>query len=272
MRDRIYVQANGVTLNGTLEGTIDETPLIFINSLGSDLRSWDSVISILDQNKVSESHLIVRYDKRGHGLSDCPSPPYALRDHAEDLAGLIEAKGFDQVILVGISIGGMICMDYAALNADRVKALVLCDTAPKIGTAEGWNIRIQTLREHGMAYLADAILSRWFADVFKQRCPDAFNIYRNMLVRTPLDGYTGSCEAIRDADLTGLVTQITAPTLVLCGEEDLATSPEDCRILSNALQISRFAIIPNAGHLPCIEQPEVFASLLTNFLHSLNGS
>ena len=112
MRDRIYIQANGVTLNGILEGTLDGTPLIFINSLGSDLRCWDSVISILNQNKIDESHLIIRYDKRGHGLSDCPAPPYALRDHAEDLAGLIDAMGFDQVILVGISIGGMIAMDY----------------------------------------------------------------------------------------------------------------------------------------------------------------
>ena len=226
MRERKYVQANGVTLNGTLDGTIDGTPLIFINSLGTDLRSWDSVISELNKKKISESHLLVRYDKRGHGLSDCPSPPYTIRDHTEDLAGLINAMRLDQVILVGISIGGMIAIDYTALNTEKVKALVLCDTAPKIGTAEGWNIRIQTLREHGMAYLADAILSRWFAPEFKQRFPEAFNIYRNMLVRTPLDGYTGSCEAIRDMDLTENITKIDTPTLVLCGAEDFGYFPQ----------------------------------------------
>ena len=270
MTDRLYIQANGVTLNGILDGSINGIPLIFINSLGSDLRSWDSVISVLDKKKIGESHLMMRYDKRGHGLSDCPSPPYALRDHVEDLAGIIDATGFDQVILVGISIGGMIAMDYAIGNAEKIKALVLCDTAPKIGTVEGWNTRIQSLREHGMAYLADAILSRWFAPDFKQHFPDAFNIYRNMLVRTPLDGYTGSCEAIRDADLTELIAQIAAPTLVLCGEEDLATSPEDCRHLSNALQNASIEIIPDAGHLPCIEQPKLFGALLSNFLQSLN--
>ncbi len=276
MSDNVYLQINGVTLNGTVDGgTVNEkncTPIIFINSLGSDLRIWDAVIRSLNQSPIAASHQLLRYDKRGHGLSDCPSPPYALRDHTDDLAGLIKALGFDEVILAGISIGGMIAMDYTTRHPEKVKALVLCDTAPKIGSAAGWNVRIQTLRAHGMPYLVDAILSRWFAPDFKQQFPAAFNIFRNMLVRTPLAGYTGSCEAIRDADLTGVVADIPQPTLVLCGEDDLATTPAVCEALSDAMQHARFEIIPDAGHLPCIEQPARFASLLLTFLQTLNQS
>ena len=272
MRDRVYLQANGITLNALLSGSPNGIPLVFINSLGSDLRSWDSVISILGHSDIAKTHRIVCYDKRGHGLSDCPPPPYTMRDHTADLAGLIDVLECDQVILVGISIGGMIAIDYASLNPQKVKALILCDTAPQIGTTEGWNERIQTLREHGMAHLADAILGRWFAPDFIQKNPIAVNIYRNMLVRTPVEGYTGSCEAIRDADFSDQLAQIDKPVLVMCGEEDLATTPDDCRRLSVVLSNARFEIIHGAGHLPCIEKPKIFTSLLSAFLQSLISS
>ena len=249
MNKRIYIQGNQITLNSVLDGHEKGTPIVFINSLGSDLRSWDHVVTELTRVGALETHQIVRYDKRGHGLSDCPPPPYSLRDHTMDLAALVDSLVLEKVILVGISIGGMIAMDYAAQHPNKIEALVLCDTAPKIGTADGWNERILKLRKNGMAHLADPILSRWFAPDFIQQSPAAYSIYRNMLMRTPLDGYTGSCEAIRDADLTSVLAQITAPTLVLCGAEDLATSPKDCQLLSESLAHSQFEIIPGAGTL-----------------------
>ncbi len=256
-----FIQANEVILNCYLSGNPEGTPLVFINSLGTDLRIWDEVVPHFERH-----FCLVRYDKRGHGLSDCPPAPYLLRDHAQDLVGLLDVLSIETAVLVGISVGGMIALDVAAAWPERVQKLVLCDTAEKIGTAEMWNGRIHTLRAEGMEALADPILSRWFAPAFGSQNPVAYQGYRHMLTRTPVPGYTGTCEAIRDADLTDTAHAIQAPTLVLCGAEDSATTPEMAQRLAALIPNARYKEIPNAGHLPCVEQPEETAVCINQFL------
>lgn len=262
-----FIQANNVVLNCSVSGNPDGPPLVFINSLGTDWRIWDSMMAYFET-----TYRVIRYDKRGHGLSDCPPAPYSIRDHAQDLLGLLDVLSMHSTtvestaVLIGISVGGMIAQDVAAAWPDRVQKLVLCDTAAKIGTAEMWHGRIQTLRAEGMEALADAILSRWFAPGFQNQNPAAYQGYRHMLTRMPVTGYTGTCEAIRDADLTAATRTIQAPTLVLCGNEDSATPPELVQRLAALLPNARYAEIPNAGHLPCVEQPDVTAVHIQAFL------
>ena len=161
-------------------------------------------------------------------------------------------------------------MRYAADYAGRVEALVLCDTAPRIGTREGWDERIDTLRRSGMQRLAHAILGRWFTPRFSVENPGAYHFYYDMLTRTPVAGYTGACEAIRDADLSDIAHRLDIPTLVVCGAEDLATSPEDCRRLAESVPSARFEIIEGAAHLPMIEQPGRFLGKIKEFLQILS--
>lgn len=257
---------NFITVNDTLlhvrdEGNLAGEAIVFINSLGTDLRIWDALLPFF-----VAKHRIICYDKRGHGLSDCPPPPYTIGHHADDLAALLAALHVEQATVVGISVGGMIAMDFAATHPHRVEKLVLCDTAPKIGTPAMWNERINALRTHGMAHLGEAILARWFAPTFAAEQPDAYRGYRNMLTRTPVDGYTGTCEAIRDADLWPHVQTMQAPTLVLCGAEDLATPPAQAQQLASALPKATCTIIDGAAHLPCVEQPQAVASAMSTFL------
>lgn len=260
----LFVEANTLALHVVLDGGHEGTPLIFVHSLGSDLRIWNEVIEELDEQPNVPP--LARYDLRGHGLSDCPPAPYTIRDHTADLAGLIDYLGHRQVILVGISVGGMIAMDYAQVIPERVKALVLCDTAPQIGTTAMWNSRIAALRANGMESLATEILERWFAPQFEVKYSTTYRGYYNMLTRTPLEGYIGTCEAIRDTDLWLGVPEINVPTLVLCGKEDQATPPDLGRQLAQALPNGRFAMIERAGHLPCVEEPEAVTTELRKFL------
>ncbi len=259
-----FATVNEVTLHYTLEGLSQGTPLVFINSLGSDLRIWDDVVpTFLDQ------YPIIRHDKRGHGLSDCPPAPYSIRNHSEDLVKLLDHLNIDQVIPIGISVGGMIAQDFTINHPDRVKALVLCDTGAKIGTDELWNDRIDALRANGMAYLAEPILERWFAPAFKENDPAAYQGYYNLLTRMPVTGYTGTCEALRDADLREGVKTITAKTLVLCGDEDMSTPPALNQELAESIPNAEFALIEKAGHLPCVEQPAAVAEKINQFLQTL---
>jgi 3-oxoadipate enol-lactonase len=256
-----FTTVNNVTLHYACEGASEGPPLVFINSLGTDLRIWDRVVP-----HFSDSYRIIRYDKRGHGLSDCPPAPYSIRDHATDLAGLLDQLEAPQAILVGISVGGMIALDFAATWAERVLSLVLCDTAPKIGSAVLWNERITNLRQNGMDAMRDTILPRWFADAFVMQEPAAYRGYANMLTRMPVEGYTGTCAAIRDADLTDAARSITIPTLVLCGAEDLATPPALVQRLCELIPHAQYQKIPDAAHLPCIEQPDIIAQHIAQFI------
>jgi len=259
----MFATIDGITLHYTTEGAPTGTPLVFINSLGCDLRIWDQVAA-----QLAAQAPIIRYDKRGHGLSACPPGPYTIRDHAADLAGLLTRLAVAEVILVGVSVGGQIALTYALEHPEKVKALVLCDTGAKIGTDELWRNRIAAIQEQGMAALVDTLMARWFTPAFAEKQPDEYQGYRNMLSRTPVEGYLATCAALRDADLTAAVGQIAARTLVLCGAEDVATPPSLSQALAAAMPNAHFALIEQAGHLPCVEQPDAVVAQIEHFLHT----
>jgi 3-oxoadipate enol-lactonase len=256
-----FTTGNGITIHYAFEGPRQGIPLVFINALGTDLSIWDEVVQYF-----MNSSPVVRYDKRGHGLSDSPPAPYSIHDFSIDLLRLLEHLELSKVILVGISVGGMIALDFAASWPELVHSMVLCDTAPVIGTADLWDDRIDKLRENGMQSMAEAILARWFAPTFKERSPAAYQGYYNMLTRMPVEGYTGTCEAIRDADLTEATTTIGVRTLILCGTEDVSTPPDLVRGLVDLMANAKFQEIPGAGHSSCIEQPDAVAKQIERFL------
>lgn len=260
-----FMTVGGITLHvafdGVRSGVATGPPLVFINSLGTDLRIWDDVLPLLD------GHLpLIRYDKRGHGLSDAPAGPYTIRQHTGDLEALLKHLEIGEAIVCGISVGGMIALDYAARNPDAVRALVLCDTAAKIGTATGWTQRIRSVQEHGLEQMAETILAQWFSPSFSQERPSDYRGYCNMLARSSDEGYVATCEALRDADLRETLSVINAKTLVLCGAEDPSTPPAVVHRLAERLPDAQFDVIPGAAHLPCVEQPAATAARINSFL------
>lgn len=259
-----FVSVAGNTLHYRREGKRDGVPIVFVNSLGCDLGIWDDVIPSL-----SDRFLIIRYDKRGHGQSDSPPGP-KISDHAEDLAGLLTQLRVSTAVVVGISVGGMIAMSFAAQYPDRVRLLVLADTGLTIGAAETWNQRIAAISAGGMESVADAVLGRWFTPDFLRDRPADYHGYRNMLTRIPAGGYIATCEAIRDANLTEKARTIQARALVIGGEEDVVTTPATLKDVTGALPHARMELVEAAAHLPCIEQPGMMAAAIDRFLQE-NG-
>ncbi|WP_417615405.1 3-oxoadipate enol-lactonase [Oceanisphaera sp.] len=256
---------NGVMLHYRLEGPSHLPLLVFSNSLGTDMRVWEPLLPLL-----AGQYRFLRYDKRGHGLSDCPPAPYHIDDHIHDLIGLLDALELSQVALCGLSVGGIIAQGVAARRPELVKALILCDTAHKIGPAQGWDDRIKTIRDKGIDFIADAVLERWFATGFRHQKPLELALWRNMLTRTPMEGYIGTCAAIRDADLTDSSARLTQPALCVVGDQDGATPPDLVQSTAELIPGSRFEVIKNAGHLPCVEQPAALAALVIDFLNQHN--
>lgn len=238
-----------------------ERTIVFVNSLGTDLRIWDDLVAYW-----AGDFRVLRYDLRGHGLSDAPPAPYSIDDHVADLAALLEAREIRMAAVVGLSVGGMIAQRLAVQHPYLVRLLVLCDTAHKIGTPEMWNERIEAVRHGGIASIAEAVLERWFSIEFRIAHAADLAGYRNMLIRTPAEGYIGTCATLRDTDLTETSRSLLQPTLCIVGEEDRATPPELVKSMSTLIPNALFRTIPGAGHLPCVEAPRILAGRIEPFI------
>ena len=257
----LFGQFNDLVLHFKENGPANSPTIVFANSLGTDLRIWDGVAA-----RLGSGLRVLRYDLRGHGLSEAPSAPYALDDHVGDLAALMDSRGVKSALLVGLSVGGMIAMALANRRPDLVRALILCDTAHRIGTREMWDARIAAVRQGGIASIADAVLQRWFAAEFRAARPAELAGYRNMLTRTPVEGYAGTCATVRDADLTGIAGKLALPVLCLVGDEDGATPPELVEDMARRIPNSSLQVIERCGHIPCVEKPDELAQLILAFI------
>lgn len=256
-----FSQLNALTMHWKTDGRDDRPAILFSNSLGTDLRIWDDVTAGL-----GDRWRIIRYDQRGHGLSDNPSTPCTIDDHADDLLALVDHLRLGPFALVGLSIGGMIAQSLALRAPQGLRTLVLLDTAAKIGTTESWNSRIDAIASGGIEPIADAILARWFTASFQAQRAVEFAGWRNMLVRTPATGYAASCAAVRDADLTHCIGAIATPTLVLAGDQDFSTPPDLVKATADLIPGATFELIPSCGHIPPIEQPGFLADRIARHL------
>jgi 3-oxoadipate enol-lactonase len=259
-----FTAINGVTIHHRSAGRADATPVVFCNSLGTDARIWDEVIALL-----ADRFRLISYDKRGHGLSDVPDGPYGIGDHVADLVGLADKLGLRRFALVGISVGGLVAQAVAARHPGRIDALILCDTAARIGSDAFWNARIAKVIDSGMASLADTIMERWFSTAFRCERPAELAGWRNMVLHADPNGYAATCATLRDTDLTAELDAIVAPTLVIAGAEDVSTPPALVRETAGQIDDARFELIAGTGHLPPLERPGVTARLIRNFLEEV---
>jgi 3-oxoadipate enol-lactonase len=261
-----FVTIDGLTIHYTLAGDPGKPPLVFVHSLGTDLRIWAGLVPHL-----AADHRLVRYDLRGHGLSSCPPAPYRIEDFSADLAALLDHLEIDCCILAGISIGGQIGLRFALDHPEQVAALVLADTTARIGSEAFWQERITGIREKGLAAMAEAIAPRWFAEGFENELSSAYRGFVHMLSRTPEEGYIGACAALASADLRMELGRLEPPTLVLCGADDRATTPELVSAFAASLPAAVYREIPDAGHHPPVENPSGMAEAMRLFLEGLKN-
>ncbi|WPZ36498.1 3-oxoadipate enol-lactonase [Thalassobaculum sp. OXR-137] len=260
-----FVEVDGCVLHVREDGPKNGPVLLFSNSLGTDLRIWDAVVDAL-----SDRWRCIRMDKRGHGLSALGSAPVTLERYAADALGVMDALGVDRAVMVGVSIGGLIAQATYAARPDAFAGLMLCDTAAKIGAADLWQQRIDMVRTDGLEAMADTVLQRWFAPAFHRDRAVDLGGYRQMLTRTPAEGYAAACAALRDADYTAKAAAIAVPCVVICGAEDGATTPEVVSAFAATVPTARYVELPDVGHLPSIEAPDTVVSHLKALLKEVN--
>ncbi len=250
---------DGTRLHVREDGDPSGPAVVFANSLGTDTRLWDAVIPLLPPH-----YRFIRYDKRGHGKSDVPKPPYGMGTLVSDAETILDQLEVTACTFVGLSIGGMIAQGLAVKRPDLIARMVLSNTAAKIGADTLWDDRIATVLANGMEPLADGVMQRWFGRDFL--ASDALPLWRARFCETPPDGYAGCSAAIKGTDFYATTATLRLPTLVIAGSEDGATPPDLVRETAQLIPGSRFEIIARAGHLPPVEDPIAYADLLAPFL------
>ncbi|MHA3915270.1 3-oxoadipate enol-lactonase [Halovulum sp. GXIMD14793] len=255
------IHVNNLNLHIQQDGDPEGRPVVFANSLGTDLRVWDALLPHLPAGLR-----LIRYDKRGHGLSDMPNHAWGMGDLVADAAALLDALNVHDVVFVGLSIGGMIGQGLAAERPDLVQALVLADTAAKIGTPQMWQQRIEAVRKGGLESIADSVMERWFSPAFRKVRSTELAGWRAMLTRTLAEGYIGCCQAIADTDLMDSTARLCLPGLALAGGLDVSTPPDLVRETATLIPECRFQLIPGVGHLPCVEAPAETARAIRDFI------
>ncbi|MGU3576626.1 3-oxoadipate enol-lactonase [Brucellaceae bacterium C25G] len=257
-----FADINSVTIHYEFKKTRTDKPvLIFINSLGTDLRIWDDV-----RNRLGDEISTLVYDKRGHGLSDIGNTPYSIEILANDLIALTDQLSIKKAVICGLSVGGLIAQGVYAARPELVRGLILSNTAHKIGSADMWNARIDAITNDGLKSILDTTMPRWFTDAYRQPDNPTYRAYCNMFVRQPVEGYTATCAALRDADFTQTATSITVPVMCIAADQDGSTPPALVRDLASLVPNAEMLEISDSGHIPCIEQPDIYAGLIRRFM------
>jgi 3-carboxy-cis,cis-muconate cycloisomerase len=248
-------------LHVVVDGPQDAPLVVLASSLGSTLAMWDPIVPAL-----ARSLRVARYDLRGHGASSTPPGPYSMAELGGDLVSVIEEIGAKRAHVVGTSIGGMAAMWAAAYRPERIDRLVLIGTSALLGPPENWIARARTVLGEGTAAVAEQVTARWITPSYAAAKPSVLEDLRAMFDRADPAGYAGCCLAIAAMDLRDDLGRITAPTLVLAGADDPATPPEHAEAIASAVAEARLERIPDAAHLPSVEQPEAVARLILDHL------
>ena len=255
----MFIRSSDLDIHVQISGPAGAPALLLIHSLGTSLHVWDAQADALQR-----SFRVIRADLRGHGLTTVTPGPYSIAQLAQDMLAVLDAVGAQTAHVAGLSIGGMVAQSIAHQAPNRVASLILCDTAMVIPPPEGWQTRAATVRAQGMAAIAEPVMARWVTPGFATT-PAASGL-RAMLLRTDPEGYAGAAVAIAAADLTADTHALRVPTLVIVGDQDLATPVSAAEALAAAIPGARLTILPGAAHIPTVEHPDAVTAAIGAFL------
>jgi len=247
-----------VVLHSAGEGT----PVLLLHCLGVDRHFWDFAAGLASEFRF------LSFDLPGHGQTPVPSAAYTIEDLADLCAETLRHEGVSRAHVAGISLGGLIAQRLAAAYPAMVDRLVLIDTTPRYTDElrSMWAVRAKGAREDGVSSLIEGLLPIWFTPEAIVGNVAAVRYVRDTLVRCSGEGYALACEALAAADLRDDAKRIGAPTLVVCGEEDIPSFLDAARWLAANIPGAKSAWLARARHASVLERPQEALTLLRAFL------
>lgn len=256
-----FVPVGSVVLHASRSGDADAPPIVLVNPAGADMRVWARLVPYLE----NRAH-VIRFDQRGHGLSDAGPDGFGIENLADDLGRLLDQLDAGPAILCGVELGALTALALSRRRPPCVAGLVLVAAAAG-DPAASRRAHADHVRRVGVAAIADEVLAAWFGRAFlDQRTAEARG-WRNMLVRTPAQIYAAASKVIDDARAGPLLREAaTVPALCLVGEFEGAAAREDAQAFAHRLGADGPLILGGCAQLAAVAQPAALAARLSDFI------
>lgn len=240
-------------------------PLVLLHGFPLKAEMWRPQLE-----RVPEGWRFIAPDFRGFGRADAPGKETTMDDYAADVLALMDGLELEDAVIGGLSMGGYVAFAMYRLEPSRFAGLVLADTRPQAETAQAREGRLhvrELLAKDGPAGVAAHLLSKQLGETTRRERPDIVEQTRALIESASAEAIDSAIDALMARpDSTPGLDAISCATLVLVGEHDEVTPVAEAEAMHRAIRRSTLAVIPGAGHLPNLEQPDVFSRGLCDFL------
>lgn len=258
---------NGIELYYELHGPEQGEVLVLSNGVLMSTASWGLQTPVL-----ARSYRVLLYDCRGMWKSDHPAGPYTMELHADDLAGLLDALGIERAHIGGISYGGEVSLAFALKYPQRTRSLILSSAVSRPdavlkGLIDTWSAAARAYdpeRLFKVSYMLN------FSDAYLEANREAVAAAAARYAALDMEAVLELFECFQGMDLTADLQRISAPTLVMVGEEDILKPRKFSEIIAGEIAGAHLVVVPGAGHALCLEKPVVFNALVLGFLAQLS--
>jgi pimeloyl-ACP methyl ester carboxylesterase len=254
-----YERPDGCRLHYELHGDASAEPLVLLEGLGGDIPGWERHL-----DGLARELRVIAYDFRGNGRSDKPDEATTMKTFVEDTVGLMDHVRVPSAHVYGQSFGGMVALELALAFPDRVRALILAATHPGASHAIRSGSRVPKDRP----WLA------LYSPSFVQDQPNRLEEHRRIALQNPQPSHAArrQWEAMQDFDAYNRLPDVSVPTIVLHGTDDLTIDPENARILASRIPGARLALLDGAGHVYHWEQPDEADRVVLDFIREIRAS
>jgi pimeloyl-ACP methyl ester carboxylesterase len=257
--------AKPVDCDYTVEGS--GPPLFLIHGIGAARDAWRFMVPTLCGHFT-----VVTYDLRGHGTSPLPDGDFGLDELVADLERVRERTGFERAHFAGHSLGGQIGPAYALKYPDRVLALGLLSTAAfrtEDDSSRVWGV-VKAMEEKGIAKVLETLTARWFTDEFIAANPDLVKRRLKQVIDTNPDVFMNVFRIYAGTEMAPWLHEVTAPSLVLTGENDGGCNPRLNTLIHQALPNSQLVILPHYKHSILVEAADEVCENLVTFMKDIS--
>lgn len=267
-----YFQLNDIDMAAKVCG--EGRTVVFVHGFPFDHTVWEPIIDILSGiSGIGGRFRFIAPDMRGFGETDSPPGTNSMELMADDIAELLDSLGLpqdEQIILAGLSMGGYVLMQFFRKYQGRLAGAIFCNTKTEADSdraAQGRRIMAAALTPHGLADLADSMIPKLFCTQTFQYKREIVLALRERIQKQDVPGIAAAARGMADRpDTSCLLPEMKIPVLVVSGQNDSISPPESMQKMAAAIPGSEFAVIPNSGHLPMLENPNSLSEVIAGFL------
>jgi (E)-2-((N-methylformamido)methylene)succinate hydrolase len=260
-RAGVATRRDGPAIRYAIDGS---GPLVtLVHGVGANLESWSDVVE-----RLAPDFTCLRLDLRGHGGSEPITAACTLDDLAADVRLVWDEVGIAHTHLAGFSLGGLIAQCLALSNPERIDRLAIISAVAGRTVEERAKVedRLKLLREKGIAAITAAAEERWFTPEFRAAYPERIERRMAELLANDPKSYAAAYTVFATSDLGDRLHEITRPTLVVTGENDVGSNVRMARMMYERIRGSKLHILPKLRHSVLVEASEEIAALLKEFL------